>query len=131
MPTPGEHKTEPPSPSGLRRSGARILAYAEAIHLRQGYVGQVGWTIVSREEAERRREITAMTNGEGRMTNASLFFDDLLDVNPPPPRGYGVAGVLDLFPKRKRRLRVNPKTAFRPSIPSPNETIARNKEPAK
>jgi len=55
MPTPGEHKTEPPSPSGLRRSGARILAYAEAIHLRQGYGGQVGWAIVSREEAEQRR----------------------------------------------------------------------------
>lgn len=35
MPTPGEHKTVQ----------ARILAYAEAI----------GWTIVSREEAERRR----------------------------------------------------------------------------
>ncbi len=56
MPTPGEHKTvQPPSPSGLRRSGARILVYAEAIHLRQGYGGQVGWTIVPREEAERRR----------------------------------------------------------------------------
>ncbi len=59
MPTPGEHKTVQ----------ARILAYAEAI----------GWTIVSREEAERRRGIATMTNGEGRMTNASLFFDDLLD----------------------------------------------------
>ncbi len=35
MPTPGEHKAVQ----------ARILAYAEAI----------GWTIVSREEAERRR----------------------------------------------------------------------------
>ncbi len=35
MPTPSEHKTVQ----------ARILAYAEAI----------GWTIVSREEAERRR----------------------------------------------------------------------------
>ena len=55
MPKPGEYKTVQ----------SRILAYAEAIHLRQppsprlgrsrGYVGQVGWTIVSREEAERRR----------------------------------------------------------------------------
>lgn len=35
MPTPGEHKTVQ----------ARILEYAEAI----------GWTLVSREEAERRR----------------------------------------------------------------------------
>jgi type I restriction enzyme R subunit len=58
MPTRGEHKTVQ----------ARILAYAEAI----------GWTIVFREEAERRRGIAAMTNGECRMTNASLFFDDLL-----------------------------------------------------
>lgn len=45
MPTPGEHKTVQ----------ARILAYAEAIRLRHGFGGQVGWTIVSREEAERRR----------------------------------------------------------------------------
>lgn len=59
MPPPGEHKTVQ----------ARILGYAEAI----------GWTFVPREEAERRRGIAAMTNGEGRMTNASLFFDDLLD----------------------------------------------------
>lgn len=35
MPTPGEHKTVQ----------ARVLAYAEA----------VGWTVVSREEAEQRR----------------------------------------------------------------------------
>jgi type I restriction enzyme, R subunit len=59
MSKPTEHKTVQ----------ARILEYAEAI----------GWTIVCREEAERRRGIAAMTNGEGRMTNASLFFDDLLD----------------------------------------------------
>jgi len=59
MHTPSEHKTVQ----------ARILEYAEAI----------GWTVVSREEAERRRGIAAMTNGECRMTNASLFFDDLLD----------------------------------------------------
>ena len=55
MPTPGEHKTVQ----------GRILEYAEAVHLRQppsprlgrsrGYGGQVGWTMVSREEAERRR----------------------------------------------------------------------------
>ena len=57
-PTPGEHKTVQ----------ARILAYAEAI----------GWTMVSREEAERRRGIAAMTNDESRMMNAGLFFDDPL-----------------------------------------------------
>ena len=116
MPTPGEHKTvQPPSPSGLRRSGARILAYAEAIHLRQGYGGQVGWTIISREEAERRRGFSPQmaqifTDSESAESNLrqsaksadhrfsdgkglSLFFDDLLDANPPSPRGYGVAGV--------------------------------------
>jgi hypothetical protein len=45
MPTPRKHKTVQ----------SRILAYAEAIHLRQGYGGQVGWAIVSREEAEQLR----------------------------------------------------------------------------
>lgn len=56
MPIPGEHKTVQ----------ARILAYAEAI----------GWTIVSREEAEARRGIK---NGELGIKNSSLFFDDLLN----------------------------------------------------
>lgn len=59
MAAPTEHKTVQ----------ARILAYAEA----------AGWTMVSSEEAERRRGIAAMTNGEGRMTSAGLFFDDPLD----------------------------------------------------
>ena len=45
MSKPTEHKTVQ----------ARILAYAEAILLRYGYGGQVGWTLVSREEAEERR----------------------------------------------------------------------------
>ncbi|MEC9486888.1 MAG: HsdR family type I site-specific deoxyribonuclease [Prosthecochloris sp.] len=48
MPTPSEHKTVQ----------SRILAYA----------GEIGWAVVSREEAEKRR-------GGG----LSLFFDDLLD----------------------------------------------------
>ncbi len=52
MPTPSEHKTVQ----------ARILAYAEAI----------GWTVVSRKEAEKRRGSAAIGDG-------SLFFDDLLD----------------------------------------------------
>ncbi len=51
MPAPSEHKTVQ----------ARILAYAEAI----------GWTFVSREEAEQRRG--------GTPAPLSLFFDDLLD----------------------------------------------------
>jgi type I restriction enzyme R subunit len=45
MPKPGEYKTVQ----------SRILAYAEAIHFRQGYGGQVGWKVVLREEAEQRR----------------------------------------------------------------------------
>lgn len=52
MPTPSKHKAV----------HARLLAYARAI----------GRTIVSREEAEQQRGIAAMTN-------ASLFFDNLLD----------------------------------------------------
>lgn len=59
MPTPGEHKTVQ----------ARILAYAEAI----------GWTIVSREEAERRRGFDPEVPPADRAKNRSLFFDDLLD----------------------------------------------------
>jgi type I restriction enzyme R subunit len=59
MPTPGEHKTVQ----------ARILAYAEAI----------GWTVVSREEAEQRRGVERMKDEGGRMKGGSLFFDDLLD----------------------------------------------------
>lgn len=64
MPTPSEDKTVQ----------ARILAYAEAI----------GWTFVSRDEAEKRRGgIPAPLGGSGRgwKTPAplSLVFDDLLD----------------------------------------------------
>ena len=56
---PGEHKTVQ----------ARILAYAEAI----------GWTFVSREEAERRRGFDPEVLPADRARNRSLFFDDLLD----------------------------------------------------
>jgi len=70
MPTPSEHKTVQ----------SRILAYAEVI----------GWTIVSREEAEERRGgIPAplrRKDGDSRKDGdrnvpapLSLFFDDLLD----------------------------------------------------
>jgi len=61
MPTPGEHKTVQ----------ARILEYAEAI----------GWTYVSREEAEQRRCIAPIKNEKLGIKNSSLFFDDLLDAN--------------------------------------------------
>lgn len=98
MPTPGEHKTVQ----------ARILAYAEAI----------GWTIVSREEAERRRgyqpqmpqmgtdseapenhlrkstksAVSQFSDGKG----LSLFFDDLLDakVREFNPRYADAEGAL-------------------------------------
>jgi len=77
---PTEHKTvQPPSRSGLLRSGARILEYAEAVHLRQDHGGQVGWTIVNREEAERRRGFDPKLPPADRARNRSLFFDDLLD----------------------------------------------------
>jgi type I restriction enzyme R subunit len=59
MPKPGEHKTVQ----------ARILAYAEAI----------GWTLVSREEAERRRGFDPEVPPADRARNRSLFFDVVLD----------------------------------------------------
>jgi len=59
MPTPGEHKTVQ----------ARILEYAEA----------VGWTPVSREEAERRRGFDPDDPPAERATGRSLFLDDLLE----------------------------------------------------
>ena len=63
MPTPSEHKTVQ----------ARILGYAEAI----------GWTFVSREEAEQRRGFDPEAPPIDRAKNRALFFDDL---NPP---GFG------------------------------------------
>jgi hypothetical protein len=57
MPAPGEHKTVQ----------SRILAYAEAI----------GWTFVSRDEAEQRRGFDPAVPPADRAKNRSLFFDDL------------------------------------------------------
>lgn len=59
MPTPSEHKTVQ----------ARLLEYAEGI----------GWTIVSREQAERQRGFDLEVPPADRAKNRSLFFDDLLD----------------------------------------------------
>ena len=59
MPIPSEHKTVQ----------ARILAYAEAI----------GWTLVSREEAEQLRGFDPDVPPKDRAKGRSLFFDDLLD----------------------------------------------------
>lgn len=59
MLTPGEHKTVQ----------ARILAYAQ----------ELGWAVVPREEAERRRGFDAEAHGSEKARNASLFFDDVLD----------------------------------------------------
>jgi len=77
---PGEHKTVQ----------ARILAYAEAI----------GWTFVSREEAEQRRGFDPDLPPADRAKNRSLFFDDLLDArvrefNPRYAEGPGA--LLGLF----------------------------------
>lgn len=58
MPTPSEHKTVQ----------VRILDYAKAI----------GWTIVPREEAERRRGFDPEALPTDCARNRSLFFDDLL-----------------------------------------------------
>ncbi|MFH0728432.1 MAG: HsdR family type I site-specific deoxyribonuclease [Pseudomonadota bacterium] len=71
---PSEHKTVQ----------ARILEYAEAI----------GWTVVSREEAERRRGFDPELPPAVRAKNRSLFFDDLLDAkvrefNPRYAEGPG------------------------------------------
>ena len=58
MPIPTEHKTVQ----------ARILAYAQ----------EVGWSFVSREEAEQRRGFDPAVPPADRARNRSLFFDDLL-----------------------------------------------------
>lgn len=59
MPSPGEHKTVQ----------ARILAYAQ----------EIGWTLVPRAEAERRRGFDPdAATPEERTRHASLFFGDLL-----------------------------------------------------
>ena len=59
MPTPSEHRT----------AQARILAYAKAI----------GWRVVSREEAERRRGFNPDTPLKERARSCSLFFNELFD----------------------------------------------------
>ncbi len=82
MPTPGEHKTVQ----------ARILSYAEAI----------GWTIVPREEAERRRGFDPSVPPADRARNRSLFFNDLLDAkvrefNPRYAEAEGVPHAREQF----------------------------------
>ena len=59
MPTPTEHKTVQ----------ARILEYAE----------DIGWTLVPRDTAERRRGFDPDESHKDRAKGTSLFFDDLLD----------------------------------------------------
>jgi type I restriction enzyme, R subunit len=59
MPTSGEHKTVQ----------ARILAYAQ----------EIGWSFVSREEAEQRRGFDLDLPPADRAKNRSLFLDDVLD----------------------------------------------------
>ncbi len=59
MPNPGEQKTVQ----------ARIFKY----------VGAIGWTIVSREEAEQRRGFDPAVPPADRARSRALFFEDLLD----------------------------------------------------
>jgi len=59
MPTPGEHKTVQ----------SRILAYAEA----------VGWTVVSRPQAEQRRGFAPTSSPTESATSTALYFADLLE----------------------------------------------------
>jgi type I restriction enzyme R subunit len=56
---PGEHKTVQ----------SRILEYVQTI----------GWILVPREEAERRRGFDPEAPPKARAKGATLFFDDLLD----------------------------------------------------
>ena len=59
MPAPGEYKTVQ----------SRILKYAQ----------EIGWTYVSRAEAEARRGFDPeIANAQERAVRASLYFDDLL-----------------------------------------------------
>jgi type I restriction enzyme, R subunit len=76
MPTPTEHKTVQ----------ARILDYANAI----------GWTVVPREKAERRRGFDPDAPAADGARNRSLFFDDLLDakVREFNPRYIDAEGAL-------------------------------------
>jgi type I restriction enzyme R subunit len=59
MPIPGEHKTVQ----------SRILSYAEAI----------GWTVLSRDQAEQRRGFAPTSSPAELATSTSLYFFDLLD----------------------------------------------------
>jgi type I restriction enzyme R subunit len=59
MSQPGEHKTVQ----------ARILAYAQ----------EIGWSMVSREDAEQRRGMDPKAPPAQRAQGCSLFFDELLD----------------------------------------------------
>jgi type I restriction enzyme R subunit len=73
---PGEHTTVQ----------ARILAYAQ----------EIGWSFVSREEAEQRRGFASGQKSEVGSQKGSLFFDDLLDakVREFNPRYAEAAGAL-------------------------------------
>ncbi len=106
MSVPGEHKTVQ----------ARILQYAQ----------DVGWKVVSHEEAERRRGFNPNVPYADRAKARSLFFDALLDAkvrefnpryaeaegallgqfrhlhtdiygNPPSPEGYGGESIEDFL----------------------------------
>lgn len=75
-----------PTPSEYKSVQARILGYAVAI----------GWTFVSREQAEQRRGLDPHAPPGDRARYRSLFFDDLLDakVRQFNPRYADAEGAL-------------------------------------
>jgi len=104
MSKPGEHKTVQ----------ARILAYAQ----------EIGWSFVSREEAEQRRGFDSDVPPADRANpsstadsvgarNRSLFFDDLLDAkvrefNPRYAEAEGVPRTREQFQNIKPDIYGNP-----------------------
>ncbi|MFL5241289.1 MAG: hypothetical protein ACJ8FY_04215 [Gemmataceae bacterium] len=73
-----------PGPGGYKTVQARILAYAR----------QIGWTYVSRAEAEKRRGFDHSKETPAEQAAASAYFDDLLDsqvrkFNPKYAEGPG------------------------------------------
>jgi len=86
-----------PTPSEPRTVQARILAYAQ----------EIGWTFVSREEAEKRRagfptRLEVENAGKNARAPLSLFLDDLLDakvreLNPRYAEAKGVPHVREQF----------------------------------
>ena len=111
MPTPGEHKTVQ----------ARILAYAQ----------EIGWTYVSRAEAEARRGFDPDgATPEDRARTASLYFGDLLHAqvrafNPKYKEAEGA--LVGEFQRLQRGHRRQPRFPHLPA--QPGQVLLRRGEP--